>query len=394
MSSFVPAVAAVCGGEHTLILLSDGRTLSAGACGVGFTRERDVGPAELRFRPVGTPAVPEQLVAGYYHNLGVGRGKISFTWGCGTFVNGRSDGCIPALGLGRRQHEEVTWPSRVPSGGRAVGAAAGAYHSALLTDDGRVRTFGAGQLGQLGRDARASGQRDGADLPVDGEPLEMQGLPRAGVERIGAGFYNTFAIARDGSVFCAGENQNRQCGACGGRANLFRATLVTELRGIDVRAVDGGYCHTLVVSKGGRLYSMGCSDDGQRGIGPVGGAPPVLSEVTFGGGGAAAAVRAAHAGANHSVAVLEDGSVYTWGSNEYGQLGNGDEEAENVHAPSKVEPMPWAEDGGAVAVAAGAGYAHSVVLDDRGRVWACGQGANGQLGTGSEEDELRFRRVW
>ena len=56
--------------------------------------------------------------------------------------------------------------------------------------------------------------------------------------------------------------------------------------------------------------------------------------------------------------------------------------------------MPWAEDGGAVAVAAGAGYAHSVVLDDRGRVWACGQGANGQLGTGSEEDELRFRRVW
>ena len=65
--------------------------------------------------------------------------------------SGARDGCIPALGQ-RGFLDEVLQPTRVDLDGEKVAAlAAGAYHSVVLTRTARVLTFGAAQLGQLGR---------------------------------------------------------------------------------------------------------------------------------------------------------------------------------------------------------------------------------------------------
>jgi alpha-tubulin suppressor-like RCC1 family protein len=97
-----------------------------------------------------------------------------------------------------------------------------------------VLTWGAGQLGQLGRptgDSNGGGQQtDSAGLPVDDTPREVTGLRERDVVAcgVGAAFYNTYALCSGGRLWCAGENQNKQCGA--GPENLYEMSEVVEVR--------------------------------------------------------------------------------------------------------------------------------------------------------------------
>jgi regulator of chromosome condensation len=270
----------------------------------------------------------------------------------------------------------------------------GAYHSAVLMNTGRILTFGAGQLGQLGRQISqmTSHGGDASGLPVDPQPA-VASIPTLSkempiIERIGAGFYNTFAISSEGKLFCTGENQNQQCGT--GHNNLHIFTHVKEVDDHEVEQVDGGYCHTLVKTLAGKVLSLGCGDDGQRGDSREGEDPdrPIMTPIDL----PVAAVRIA-AGANHSVVLGDDGSVFTFGANDVGQCGvpsdaliseseNGDKDEGGgpVLSPRKVE-LPL-EAGKVVHVSAG--YAHTVLTTSSGRVFVFGQNDNGQLGFGAD----------
>jgi alpha-tubulin suppressor-like RCC1 family protein len=86
-------------------------------------------------------------------------------------------------------------------------------------------------------------------------------------------------------------------------------------------------------------------------------------------------------GANHSVALTRSSKVYAWGSDEFGQCGGGGEGGEVgglVLTPQEVQLPPHA--GRIVSVSAG--YAHTVLRDDRGAVYVMGQNESGQLGLG------------
>ena len=86
------------------------------------------------------------------------------------------------------------------------------YHSVVLTASGRVLTFGAAQLGQLGR-ATPAGSADKSGLPVDATPRQVEGLPPSEhdpVARVAAGFYNTLVacgwlLCRVTAVHCGGS---------------------------------------------------------------------------------------------------------------------------------------------------------------------------------------------
>ena len=134
--------------------------------------------------------------AGYYHNLAVGFNTGSlYSWGCGTFTDGGMDGVIPALGITAKAAAEAA-PTPAPlididiiredRGGTPeivpipkaqnntninidpiVDITGGAYHSVVLQQSGTVLTFGAAQLGQLGRSTMLTDQ---SGLPVDPYP--------------------------------------------------------------------------------------------------------------------------------------------------------------------------------------------------------------------------------
>ena len=242
---------------------------------------------------------------------------------------------------------------------------------------------------------------------------------------MGGGFYNTFAICQSGELYCAGENQNQQCGT--GPANLTQMTLVDlrlgqneEVTSTNEAAakdpaveVAGGYCHTLVRTLAGKVLTLGCGDDGQRGDGRLEIDDDVDDEEEKGGGsnnnprlvvsnldlpGQKRAVAVA-AGANHSIVLGEDGVAYAFGANDLGQCGitsgdvasdvnvhnnadgndDDDEDEEESTAIALPTPVQLPKGTGKV-VQVSAGYAHTTLRTEEGRIFVFGQNSNGQLG--------------
>lgn len=371
------------GGEHTLYRNKDGSLFSAGACGLGWCRLDALNSDLFRWRPVPFPEPIRLMHASYYHNLAVGAltGKL-YSWGCGTFTEGGLDGVIPALGPAASS-DQGKLPESVPlpmnKNDTIAGVSGGAYHSIVwMSPSDTILTFGAGQLGQLGRPITKA---DASGLPVDPIPASAEGLPNLeNVASIGAGFYNTLVTCKSGSLYCAGENQNQQCGQ--GPQNLQSLTAVKEVE--DVEQVEGGYCHTLVKTFAGKVLSLGCGDDGQRGDGRSGDDEdrPVVNPVNL-------PVKATQvaAGANHSAILGTNGIAYTFGANDVGQCGvpsdhNPDDEDDEGGPVFGPRPVHLPENAGKV-VRVSAGYAHTVLTTESGRVFVFGQNDSGQLGVGA-----------
>ena len=215
-------------------------------------------------------------------------------------------------------------------------------------------------------------------------PAAVEGIPsNEDVERIGAGFYNTLASCRSGNLYCAGENQNLQCGT--GLKNLRQMTRVEEVANVDM--AEGGYCHTLIKTITGELFSMGCGEEGQRGIGLIDDEEEtqleVISRIQMN-----EKITQIAAGANHSVVLGESGVAYTFGANDVGQcgvpsdLGDDDsEEGDPVWSPKQVQLPPTS--GKVIQVSAG--YAHTALTTSTGQVFSFGQNENGQLGIGKDK---------
>ena len=133
-------------------------------------------------------------------------------------------------------------------------------------------------------------------------------------------------------------------------------------------SVSAGSAHTVVVKPDGTVWSFGANDLGQLGDGGLT-ARTAAQQVS----GAAGFVSAS-AGGRHTVALKSDGTVRTWGANESGELGNG-------NTINKVLPVTVPGLTGVTAAAAGDDF--SLALKSDGTVWAWGGNTRGQLGNGS-----------
>lgn len=143
-------------------------------------------------------------------------------------------------------------------------------------------------------------------------------------------------------------------------------------------SVAAGGHHSLGLSVEGSIYSWGENLRGQLGNGSSGAAPslpgPISSEGFEDGYPRFVSIAA---GGNHSLAVTDDGSIYAWGNNQNGQIGNG-ESAQAVTAPTLVDTSDMPADDPVVQVSAG--NAHSLALTRNGQVWAWGSNQQSQLG--------------
>ena len=145
-----------------------------------------------------------------------------------------------------------------------------------------------------------------------------------------------------------------------------------------VTAVSAGFVHSLAVRADGTVWAWGSNTYGQLGDGTT---TTRLRPVQVPGLHGVVAVAA---GTVHSLALTADGTVWAWGSNAYGQLGGGTTAA-------RLAPVPVPGLTGVVAVSAGA--LHSLVVRSDGSVWAWGWNGVGQLGDGTRVDRWRPTRV-
>jgi RHS repeat-associated protein len=156
-----------------------------------------------------------------------------------------------------------------------------------------------------------------------------------------------------------------------GSGNFTSVTTPVQALGLTgCVAVSSGYYHVLALKGDGTVWSWGYNNYGQLGTGNGGINYSIPAQITSLDG-----VIAIAAGQYHSLALRSDGTVWAWGYNAVGQLGNST--TANSSIPVQVQGLP----SNIVAIAAG-GY-HSLALDANGNVWGWGYDSDGELGFGT-----------
>jgi alpha-tubulin suppressor-like RCC1 family protein len=190
-------------------------------------------------------------------------------------------------------------------------------------------------------------------------------------------------VRADGTVWGWGQNSTGQIGTATTDAQVRTPTQIEGLDGISIAAVAGGRNHVLGLTPGGSVYAWGSNAVGQLGDGTrTSSATPVQVSSLSG-------VVAIFAGRDHSLAVRSDGTVWAWGYNRNGELGDGTTTMRKL--PVQVERANGDPLTGAIAVSAGAN--HSLALRSNGTVWAWGNNDDGQLGDGTLTTRLRAVKV-
>ncbi len=230
----------------------------------------------------------------------------------------------------------------------------------MLTDD-TLWCWGDNALGQLGIGSNTSSS----------VPVQVTGLPEPVIQLMARG-YHTCAVLADESLWCWGYNNNGQLGD----GTTVSRNLPVPVTGMDhdVAYVAAGIYHTCAILKTGALHCWGLNTYGQVGDGTLTQRlTPV--QVTF--SGTTSPVAVVDGGVHHSCAVLADGTMWCWGRNHWGQLGNGTttDSALPVQVPSLS----------GITTAVSMESYFTCAVQTGGTLWCWGYNADGVLGNGTPD---------
>lgn len=263
------------------------------------------------------------------------------------------------LGTGDDSADDTTIPVKIA--GNPTNYAAGGRQSLLIDASGHAFAWGDNTEGQL-----AQGRDDRVSVPV---------VLATGVRKLALNGSVAYVVREDSSLWGWGKNDDGRLGDGGNRS---RSSLVKIGDGFE--SVSNANTQALGLKTDGSLWAWGRNDFGQLGLGDV---TDRSRPVKVGDG-----FQAVAAGAEHTLALKIDGSLWAWGRNRYGQLGNGQYEQ---RVGSQANPIPQKIGDGYVAILAGAH--HSVALKNDGSVWAWGWNDYAQIGDGTTESRATPVRV-
>ncbi|KAM6931735.1 putative E3 ubiquitin-protein ligase HERC4 [Lycodopsis pacificus] len=270
--------------------------------------------------------------------------------------------------LGRKKHKDGKTPGRVEGLGNVVSIACGQDHCLAVCASGQVFSWGAGDNGQRGILPNQLCDR------VSRVPMPLQ----IAVIQVACGNSHSLALTNGGDAFSWGLNSHGQLGLGKEVVLQYIPDLVCALSGVAVTHISAGATHSLFLTLPGLVYCCGANKSGQLGLNRVDEKGrfnicmvPALRPL---------GVSFISCGEAHSAVLTKDGKVFTFGEGSYGQLGHNS--SANEMRPTLVESL----DGPASQISCG--RRHTLVLGTSGQLWAFGNGAKGQIGTGRPEDSL------
>lgn len=279
----------------------------------------------------------------FIFSAGISQAQEGSVWLWGNNLDGQ-------LGNGSFDYDPHPVPSKIDGLDNAVAITGGSSHSVVLTSDGTVWSWGNNMFGQLG---------NGTFTQKNSSPAPISSL--TGVIAISSGGYSTLALKSDGTVWSWGNNYYGQLGD--GTA-ISKNTPVNVTGLSEIISIASGGQFSMALRSDGTVCTWGRNPYGQLGNGTADGniypypVHPFPGHVLGLGD-----VTSISGGGNHGMALMKDGTVWTWGINNRGQLGDGTFTQRNT--PVKVYGLE-----GVKTIAAG--HAHSMALSSNGEVWVWG----------------------
>lgn len=289
------------------------------------------------------------VVAGQYHTLALDQNGMVWSWGENTDKE-----------LGRNTRKILPDTPAIVDGLKDVVAiAAPEFHSLAIVKDGTVWAWGNNQYGQLG---------DGTNVSR-GTPVKVRFLSDVVAVSGGIGF--SVALKKDGTVWAWGYNGHGSLGD-GTYEDKYLPTQVKGLTDIVAISNNEESMHVLALKKDGTVWAWGNNSEGQLGDGSSKSNSNIPVQVL-----GLSDVVAVSAGWTFSMALKKDGTVWAWGDNSSGQLGDGT--FSNHNLPVQVHGLDHIK-------AISSGYRYSFAVQEDGSIWAWGDSKFGQLGDGAIGD--------
>ena len=293
-------------------------------------------------------------------------GKV---WASGLNTNGQ-------LGIGNTTQQNL--PKEITNvsfyANTITSIACGNNHTVFLTSEGKVWACGNPANGRLGL---------GTDITTNRTvPLEITNVAFYAntITAIATKDSHTVFLTSGGKVWSCGLNTNGQLGI----NNTTQQNVPIEITNAGfyantITSIACGQSHTLFLTSGGKVWSCGNPANGRLGLGTdITTNRTVPLEITNA-GFYANTITAIACGDSHSVFLTSVGKVWSCGVNTNGQLGINSTTQQNV--PTEITNATFILN---TIVAIACGQTHTLFLTSTGKVWSCGNPANGRLGLGAD----------
>ena len=267
-------------------------------------------------------------------------------------------------------------------------------HSLSLDKNGEVYSWGLNLSGQIG-----NGNNENKNSPT-----KVNNLPK--IKSVNAGYRTSFGISEQGIVYgwggkcdskglatwkklnaeisgnlnLAGGYYDRAGNTSDDPENYNDCNEISEvnmninsntpkiIEGLEnIQSMSAGYGHFLALNQVGGVYSWGCNLYGQLGRNqnindPTSQKPTLIEGLNN--------ITQIEAGFRHSLALDKDGNVYSWGHNEYGELGNNS--TKDLYIPTKINNLPKIKK-------IVASHDYSLAIDENNNLWLWGENLYQQI---------------
>ncbi|XP_054587942.1 probable E3 ubiquitin-protein ligase HERC1 isoform X4 [Nothobranchius furzeri] len=313
-ASFTDAQTIEAGQYCTFVISSDG---SVRACGKGSYGRLGLGDSNNQSTLKKLTFEPHRAIKKVSSSKGSDGHTLAFTTEGEVFSWG--DGDYGKLGHGNSSTQKYPKLIQGPLQGKVVVCVSAGYrHSAAVSEDGELYTWGEGDFGRLGH-----GDSNSRNIPTLVKDISNVG-------EVSCGSSHTIALSKDGrTVWSFGGGDNGKLGH-GDTNRVYKPKVVEALQGMFIRKVCAGSQSSLALTSTGQVFAWGCGACLGCGSSEATALRPKLIEEL-----ATTRVVDISIGDSHCLALSHDNEVYAWGNNSMGQCGQGNSTGP-ITKPKKV----------------------------------------------------------